>query len=55
MNDFLICHSIFAPLYRKLIIIMINDNNNVAHRHLGPYSPTILKNILCLCLQELQI
>ena len=22
---------------------------------LGPYSPTILKNILCLCLQDLQI
>ena len=23
--------------------------------YLGPYSPTILKNILCLCLQDLQI
>ena len=30
--------------------------NNVEKKQiLGPYSPTILKNILCLCLQDLQI
>ena len=53
-NNFHVPADISGRVYNTQMVISVAFIR-FRSRDKGPYSPTILKNILCLCLQDLQI